>query len=98
MAIDAQLSRAIVLYFSHHDYPVEEQGDAELAAAFSEEEHAVLRAQIRDLINRAFEIGTGFARLEPAAEAVTDFLRKGNPELSGPAIEALMWYWNYCNR
>ena len=96
--IDERLSRAIVLYFSHRNYPVEDQGDAELAAAFGAREQVELRARIQELIKSAFAAGTGFTTLDSAAEAVERSLRQTSPGLSDQALESLMWYWFYCNK
>lgn len=96
--IDERLSRAVTLYFSHRNYPVEEQGRAELEAAFSKDDLATLVPRIKHIVGRTFDVGAEYSTLKPAAEAVINSLRQEHPELSSEAVDALVWYWRYCNR
>jgi hypothetical protein len=97
--VDVELSRAVVAYIrgSGLPYPHDDlDAVARILGTFGAER---LQPRLDKLASEAvyWRVDWGSHDLDSASGLVHDALASRHPELSGEAIEALMWEFDYCH-
>jgi hypothetical protein len=94
------VSDAVVAYFRNRGVPTRREREADLAARFPQDAYPAMHAAVQNLISRSFELGSQYSHMDlsTATGAVADDLRGEFPDLAEEAVDALGWYWSFCNR
>lgn len=95
MAIDDELSRAVVVFVTREPYGFPHLDPAALVAEYGDEAAGELRPRLEALVGEMMGLPMPGADLAAGTRAAEGGMRERHPELGAEAIAALGYYFSY---